>query len=154
MAKRSASLHDTHGLAVALGPGAAEIVLQPRLGVVALLQPQHRDRLAAEAREAGHQRLVLGEGAVAGQRREVGEQRPHVIEAVRPVGMARHLHLLPRRQLAVDVAQRLLRTLLQPGDLVGDVDGLAALRQLLQLQDLAFEVGDRLFEIEIIEHPP
>ena len=42
--------------------------------------------------------------------------------------------------------------LLEPGDLVGDVDRLAAFGKLLQLEDFSFEVLNRLFEIEIIVH--
>jgi hypothetical protein len=36
--------------------------------------------------------------------------------------------------------------------LIADIDRLAVFRKLLELQDFAFEVCDRLFEIEIIEH--
>ena len=66
--------------------------------------------------------------------------------------MARHLGLLPWRQLLVDLAQRVRRPLLQPRDLFGDVDRLAAIVQLLEFEDLAFEVGNGLFEIEVVVH--
>ena len=46
-----------------------------RLGGGALLLADHADALAAEAAEAADQRLVLAELAVAGQRREFGDQR-------------------------------------------------------------------------------
>ena len=66
-------------------------------------------------------RLVLAELAVAGERRELGDQRVDVVEAMRPLRMARHLRLLPRRQVGVEVAQRLRRLGLEPRDLVADV---------------------------------
>ncbi len=87
--------HEALRLAVALGPGHAEIVAHPALGVGALLLADDDDRAAAEAAEAADDGAVLGEGAVAGERREVGDQRRHVVGEVRPLGMARHLHLLP-----------------------------------------------------------
>ena len=71
---------------------------------------------------------------------------------MRPVGMARDLHLLPWRQRLVDVAQRVARALLEPRDLVADIDRLAVLGKLLQFEDLAFEILHRLFEIEVIVH--
>jgi hypothetical protein len=71
---------------------------------------------------------------------------------MRPVGMAGHLRLLPGRQLAVDVAQGIGDALFEPRDLLGDIDGLAAVGELLELEDLAFQIGDGLFEVEIIVH--
>ena len=71
---------------------------------------------------------------------------------MRPVGMARDLHLLPGRQRLVDVAQRVPERFSSRRDLIADIDRLAVLGELLQLEDLAFEIGDRLFEIEIIVH--
>ena len=62
-------------LAVALGPRHAEIVLHAGLGVGALLGAQHHDGPAAEPAQPADHRRVVGEGAVAGQRREVGDQR-------------------------------------------------------------------------------
>ena len=63
-------------------------MLQPALGVGTLLLTDHRDRLAAEAREAADDGVVLAEIAVARQRREVGEQVLDVVEAMRPVWVA------------------------------------------------------------------
>ena len=75
-----------------------------------------------------------------------------IVEAMRPLRMARDLRLLPRRQLGVEVAQRLRRLGLEPVDLVGDVGGVAARLHGAQFLDLLFEFGDRLFEIEIGAH--
>ena len=115
-------LHQPHGLAVALGLGHAEVVPDAALGVGALLVADDHDGAAAEAAEPAHDGLVLGEVAVAGQRREVLDQGVDVVEAMRPLGMARDLRLLPGRELGVGVDQRLLRLLLELRDLVGDRD--------------------------------
>ena len=49
-------------------------MLQPALGVGALFLADDGDRLAAEAGEAADDGVVLAESAVAGERREFGEQ--------------------------------------------------------------------------------
>ena len=86
----------------------------------------HADALAAEAAEAADDRVVLAELAVAGEGDEIGDQGCDVVEAMRPLRMARDLRLLPRRQLGVEVAQRLRRLGLEPADLVGDAAPLPA----------------------------
>ena len=63
--------------------------------------------LAAEAAEAADDGLVLAEGAVAGQRRELLDQRGAVVLEMRPLRMARHQRLLPGRQRGIEVLQRL-----------------------------------------------
>ena len=49
-----------------------------------------------------------------------------VVEAMRPLRMARDLRLLPGRQFGVEVRQRLRRLGLEPLDLVGDGGGIVA----------------------------
>ena len=61
--------------------------------------------------------------------------------------MARDLRDLPRGQLAVDLLGELLALLVQPRDLVGDVDR-RILVHVAQLVDLRLQLGDRLLEIE------
>ena len=147
-------LHDAHGLAVAVGHGHAKIVLEAGLGVGTLFLADHRDRRAAETGKTALDGLVLGKFAVAGERREIGEEACDEVEAMRPVGMAGDLRLLPGGEFLVEVFQSVRRALFQPLDLVGDIDGAASLLKPLQFEDLAFKVGDRLFKIEIIVHGP
>src|SRR5258708_25302787 len=64
--------------------------------------------------------------------------------------MARDQCFLPRRQVGVELAQRLRRLVLDARNLVGDVA--AGSRQRAQFIDLGFELGDGLFEIEIRAH--
>src|SRR6266540_2440682 len=47
--------------------------------------------------------------AVAGQRNEVGDEGGDVIEAMGPIRMAGDLGLLPRRQVRVEILERLRR---------------------------------------------
>ena len=143
-------LHQPHRLAIAFGARHAEIVLDAALGRVALFLAHHADGLALEAAEAADQRFVLAELAVAGERREFRDQRVDEIGKMRALRMPRHQRLLPRRQVGVEVGQRLRRFLLDPGDLVADVAAVG--RERAQLVDLGLEFGDGLFEIEIAAH--
>ncbi len=62
-------LHYARRLAIALGAGAAEIVLDTRLGVVALLLTDDGDGRAVKAGKPRLDRVVIGEIPVAGKRR-------------------------------------------------------------------------------------
>ena len=64
--------------------------------------------------------------------------------------MARHQGLLPRRQIGVEIAQRLRGLVLDPRNLFPDVA--AGRRQRAQFIDLGIEFGNGLFEIEITAH--
>ena len=91
-------LHQAHCLAVALGLGHAEVVADAALGVGALLVADDHDGTAAKPPKPADDRLVLGEIAVAGHGREVLDQRVDEVEAMRALGMTRHLGLLPGRR--------------------------------------------------------
>ena len=129
--------HQALGLAVALGPGHAEVVLDPLGGVGALLVADHHHGVAVQAPQPAHNRAVLGVDPVAGQRREVVDQLGHVIGEMGPLGMARHLGLLPGVELGVGLLKQALGLGLEARDLLGDVD-LAIVGQVAQLLDLAF----------------
>ena len=110
------------------------------------------EALAAEAAEAADDRLVVAELAVAGERHEVGDQRGDVVEAVRPLGMARHLRLLPGRELGIELLERLRGLGLEAGNLLADGDRVLAGLERAQLLDLGLELGHRLFEVEVAAH--
>ncbi len=76
----------------------AEIVLEPAFGVGALFVAEDADALAAETAEAADDGVIVAELAVARQRREIADQAIDIVEAMRPLRMARDLGLLPRRQ--------------------------------------------------------
>ena len=126
-------------------------MLQARLGVGALLGAQHDDAVPAKPANSADHGRVLGEGAVAGERHELVDQPGNVVEAMRPLGMPRDLHLLPGRQLRVALADEPLHLRFEPPDLLGDVEP-AVVRQAAQLVDLALELRDRPLEIEKMPH--
>src|SRR5438874_3610659 len=70
---------------------------------------------------------------------------------MRPLRVARHQHLLPRIQPSIALAQQPAGLSLEPADLLGDIEP-AIDREVAQLFDLAFELGDRPFEIEKMAH--
>ena len=71
---------------------------------------------------------------------------------MRPLRVPGDLGFLPRRQLGVDVFQRLRRLRLKAADVLGDRDGVAGLLHGAQLLDLGLELGHRLFEVEVAAH--
>src|ERR1051326_7870317 len=75
---------------------------------------------------------------------------------MRPCGMPGNERLLPRRQFGIDLGYGLRGLYLKPGNLLFGIDwriarsvfGSIALRRLPQFLDPAFQIGNRLFEIE------
>ena len=94
-AEAARELEHADRLAVALGPGAAEVAVGALLEVAALLVADERDRAAAEAAEAGDDRRILAADAVAVQLGEVVEQALGVVERVRALVVARELDRIP-----------------------------------------------------------
>jgi hypothetical protein len=122
------------------------------LGVVALLLADDHNRLTAETGKTSLDGGVFGEFAVAGQRRELVEQGFGIVLEMRPVRMSCDLRFLPRIELAVDLGHGVAGSGFEPGDFIAGVDALVLVRKLPQLKDLAFQIGDRFFEIKIIVH--
>jgi hypothetical protein len=109
--------------------------------------PDQHHRLAAKAGEAALDRPVVAERPIAGERRVLGEERSDIVGKMRTLGMARDLGLLPGGQLGIGLAQELLGARLEPRDLVPEVE-IAAIGEVTQLLDLAFQLADRLLELE------
>src|ERR1700741_482812 len=101
------SRHISVERAIAFRPRNAEIVLEPAVGIGAFFVADDADAVAAEAAEAADDGLVLAVLAVAGERDEILDQRRHVIEAVRPLRMPRHLRLLPWVEPGIELLERL-----------------------------------------------
>jgi hypothetical protein len=114
---------------------------------------EHDHRAATKAREPALNRAVVAERPVACERRVVLEQAGDVVGEMRPLGMARDLGLLPGVELGVGLPEQLLRPGLEAGDLVGEVE-VAAVREVAQLLDLAFQLADRLLEFQQLRSLP
>src|SRR5262245_30016580 len=80
---------------------------------------------------------------------------------MRPRRVARHLRFLPRRQTRIGVRNQLFGLLAEAADFFVDIDRSAAMvlpvgflrRQLAQLLDFTFELGDAFFKLKKYAHP-
>src|SRR5215212_6189436 len=70
----------------------------------------------------------------------------------KPLRMAGDLRLLPRRQLGIEVAQRLRGLGFKPADIVGYIGCVARGLHRAQFLDLGLKLGHRLFKVEIGAH--
>ena len=112
----------------------------------------HHHRAAPHPADATDDRLILGEIAVAGERREVLHQPIEIMAQMRALGVAGDLRLLPGGELGIGLHQRRLRLGLELGELLLDGDGVLLGGERLELGDLALQLGNGLFEIEISTH--
>src|SRR3546814_1820297 len=71
---------------------------------------------------------------------------------MRPLGMTGHQRLLPGVELAIGGPQQAVGLGLQLRHLFGDIHA-TGIGEVAQLFDLAFELGNRLFEIKEGGHP-
>ena len=146
-------VHEPDRLAVALGAGHAEVAGDARAGVVALLVADHHHGAAVEAGEAAHDRVVVGEVAVAGERGPLAEERVDIVLAVRPFRVPRHQRLPPRVERAVEVVEKRGRLAVEAGRLLVHVRLAALAGHRPKLFGLALDLGEALFEVEIGLHP-
>ena len=123
-------------------------MLEAGVDVGALFMPEHADGLALKASETADNRLVLGEFAVAGQRREVGDEIAHIMDEMRALVVPRHLRFLPRRQIGVNRRQCCRKPVFQPGNLFAQRRRFALGDQRPQFIDLGLQFGGRFFKIE------
>ena len=114
---------------------------------VLVIGTEHKNAAPTEAADTADDRRILGKCPVAAERHELGNQPADVIEAMRSLGMPRHVYLLPRRQPRIGLAQQSVGRAFKAADLVGDVE-LAGGGKMAQFFDLAFELCDGPFEIE------
>ena len=138
-------------LAVALGVGHAEVVRDPALGICALLLADDHGGVAAEAPQPADDGTIFAEGAVAGERQEVGDEARDVVGAVGPELMAGDLCLLPGSEAAVGLPEQAIDLALEARDLVEHVDA-AVIAEMAKLLELALDLRDRLFKIEVTGH--
>ncbi len=108
----------------------------PALGIGAFFMADYHHRAAAKTGEPSLDRLIVAEGAVAGERRKVFEQTLDVVAEMGPLGVSCDLGLLPGRQLGIGLTEKLVGTLLEPRDLIGEIK-IAAMGKVMEFLDLA-----------------
>src|SRR5215207_2353608 len=113
--------------------------------------PDQHHLAAIDAAEPADDRLIVGKGAVSGERQEIVDQALDIILEVGPVGVPRDLRLLPRREPRIGVAKQFVGLGLEPRNLGIEVD-LALARRAAELGDPGLELGERLFEIKVVAH--
>src|SRR5262249_4821892 len=128
------------------------IVLDAAFRVGSLLMTDDHRRTAIEPPDAADDRLVLAKIAVAGKRREILHEAVDVMAEMRSLGGPRDLRLLPGAELGISLLQSLARLGLELGELFLNRDGALLGCERSQLGDLAFKLGNGLFEIEISAH--
>ena len=140
-------LHDPEGLAVPLGVHLAEVALDPLAGRPALLMADDGHGRALVEGEAGHDRRVVGEAAVAVDLQEILGQGLDIVQGIGPLRVAGDLDDLGRGQIGLDLGPFRLDLAAEGGDFLGRA-GLAGQQDRV---DLLLEIEDRLLErIEIV----
>ena len=84
-------------------------MLDAGFGSGAFFLADDADAFAAEAAKASHERFVVAKLAVAGERRELGDQSIDEVGEMRPLRMPRHQGLLPRSEVGVEITECLSR---------------------------------------------
>ena len=107
-------------LAVALGVGAAEVAGGPLGQVLPLLVADEHDLLVAQVGEAGDDRLVVADGAVAVQLDELVEDQLDVVAGLRALLVARDLDGLPGVEVGVDRPLQVRQLAAEAADLLGE----------------------------------
>ena len=147
-------IHQPHGLAIAFGPRHAEIPLDAGFGVMALFMADHDDRLIVEPCQPAHHRMIIGKAAVPGKRGEFGEEPFDIVFRMGPVRVAGDLTFLPWGQGLIKILQQRVGLLVQRFGLFGDVHRRIGAGKRAQLFGLAFDLGERLFKIQIVHRAP
>ena len=109
--------HGAERLAVALRAGVAEIPEDLFLGVPALDVSHEQHGLPLVVGEARHDRVVVGEPAVAVELDEPGEQAFDEVLESWALRVPRHQHALPRGEGPVEIAAQQFDAALERGDL-------------------------------------
>ncbi len=98
---------------------------------------QNDDGAPPEATNAALDRLVIGKGAVPGQRDVIINYSIDIVPEMRTVRVTGDLNLLPGGQLLIALPQQLIGLGLQARHFIGDID-FAIIRQMAQLFNFAF----------------
>jgi hypothetical protein len=126
-------------------------VLDPALGVVAFLVPDHHHLAPVEPRESADNGLVIAEITITAKRHEVGEDLGDVVAEMRPHRMPGHLGFLPGRERCIGAGEQISALRLEPADFSGNID-IAVAGGSAEFGNPSFERGNGLFEFEVSNH--
>jgi hypothetical protein len=140
-------LHAPKRLSVPFGVGQAEEALHLLLGSPALVVPDQHYLVPAETGEPAFDRGVVAVVAIAVQLAELATTQLDIVLEQRPLRVAGNLDGLPRREVLVGLAEQAGVVRAELAKLFRIIHLLRHL-QRLQLVDLQFEFGNRLFEIQ------
>ena len=140
-------LHHAARFAQTFGRGLAEIALLALFGVAALLVADNGDGAALESGEARDNGAVVAKGAVAVNLGPVAAHRVDVVERVGPLGMARHLDFIPRREAGENFEHHVALLTFNARDLSVEVEVFGG-GQTLEFLDLFFDLDQGFFKRE------
>ena len=142
--------HFHERLAIALGMSTAEVAFLALGQVFPLLMADEHDLDVVQVGEAGDDRLVVAQGAVAVQLEELVEDQLDVVAGLRPLLVARDLDDLPGLEMRVDFPFERSQLAPQPADLFGDLGRIPAGAVLgvlgFQLREACFHLVDGRLE--------
>ena len=110
---------------------------------------QNRHALALPTTETGNNRMVFRIEPIARQGREIVNKRIDEIIAMRPIGVARHLRLLPRVEIFIELFNLLADLALKLVDFLNQIDTLLRFADIAQFTNLAFQRGNGFFKFQI-----
>ena len=139
--------HLGEGFAIAFRVGASEIAGDLLFRIPALVLSDEHDLVAADAREAGHDRPVIPARTIAVQLDVVPGQQAQVVRQNRAMRVPRHLHGFPGRQARVRLTGHVPEGSSQVLDLRRQIARGFDL-QRLDLAQLVFDPRQRSFEFE------
>src|SRR5580658_6386638 len=144
-------LHQTARFAVAFRPRHTEVMRDATFSIRPFLGSKGNDGTPLKpAKTADHGRII-GECAIAGERRESGYQTVYIVGRLRPIRVPGNLGFLPGCQFCVGRPELSIGDGSQAGDLVRDIKAIG-LRHSTEFLDLALQLGDQLFEVEEVAH--
>ena len=102
-AKAFGQLHESHGLAVALRPRHAKIMLEARLCIGPFFLADHHNRRPPKPSKPADNGIVLSEFPVPCHGHKIGNQPVNISQRMGPFLMPRHQGFLPWRQIGIEI---------------------------------------------------
>ena len=109
---------------------------------------QNGHALALPTAQPGHNGMVFRIKAVTRQRGKIIDQSLNIIAAMRAIGVARHLRLLPRVEIFIKLLNLVGHFALKTVNLFNQINAVSR-AGIAQLANLPFQLGNRFFKFQI-----